>query len=148
MEPSEDFITQPKPTIWYRVARLLPAVVAVLSILALPSALATLNYIELAMIPLGLIGTSLYYYYKHRHESVEPAFTIFWVWALVQLPNLLLATPQGRQPLWDTDDFLGLRFYMGFNTNGGNHLQIGFNILPIVYFAWLRRLRIAENFGE
>jgi len=37
---------------------------------------------------------------------------------------------------------------MGFRTSAGNLLQVGFNMLPLVYFAWLRLLRIAENFNE
>lgn len=146
MEPVEEYGT--KPSIWYRVARLLPAVVVVLSALAVPAGLATANYVGLAVAGLGITGAALYYAGKRRQRSVEPAFTLFWVWALLQLPNLLLATPQGNQPLWDTSDLLGLRFYLGFRTGAGNLLQIGFNALPLVYFAWLRRLRIAENFNE
>jgi hypothetical protein len=136
------------PTIWYRVARLLPAVVALLSVMAVPDGLVTINYVELAVSGLGLAGAAVYYARKRLHRSIELVFTLFWIWAPLQLPNLLLATPQGRQPLWDTSALLGLRFYMGFNTSAGNLLQVGFNVLPLVYFAWLHRLRIAENFNE
>ncbi|MDO7884163.1 hypothetical protein [Hymenobacter cheonanensis] len=114
----------------------------------MPDELANTNYVGLAVSGLGIAGTILYYARKRRHQSVESAFTLFWVWALLQLPNLLIDTLQGRQPLWDTSDLLGLRFYMGFRTSAGNLLQIGLNALPFLYFAWLRRLRIAENFNE
>ncbi|GEM_PF-5805345 len=146
MEPAEE--DTPSPSIWYRVARLLPAVVALLSVIAVPGEVATTNYVGLAVSGVGMTGAILYYARKRQHQSVESAFSLFWIWALLQLPNLLLDTPQGRQPLWDTSDLLGLRFFMGFRTSAGNLLQVGFNMLPLVYFAWLRRLRIAENFNE
>jgi hypothetical protein len=146
MEPIEEYATP--PTVWYRVARLLPALVAILSAIGVPAEIATTNYVGLIVSGLGIAGAAIYYTNKRRHRSVELAFTFFWVWALLQLPNLLLATPQGSQPLWDTSDLLGMRLYMGFTTSAGNLLQVGFNVLPLVYFAWLRRLRIAENFNE
>lgn len=146
MEPVEEPVAA--PSVWYRVARLLPAAVALLSALAVPAGLATTNYVELAVAGLGIAGAVTYYARKRRHQSVEPALTLIWVWALLQLPNLLLATPQGSQPLWDTSYLLGLYFHMGFSTSAGNLLQVGCNVLPLGYFAWLRRLRIAENFNE
>ena len=146
MEPIEESTTP--PSIWYRVARLLPAAVAVFSVMAVPTGLATTNYVELAIAGLGMVGAIVYYIRKRNHQSVELAFTLFWVWALLQLPSLLLATPQGSQPIWDSSDFIGVRFYMGFTTSAGNLLQVGLNLLPIGYFVWLRRLRIAENFNE
>lgn len=146
MEPVEEYTAPPSG--WYRVARLLPAVVAILSVMAMPAGLTTTNYVELVIAGLGVAGAIVYYLRKRKCQSAEPAFTLFWVWALLQLPSLLLATPQGSQPIWDSSDFIGVRFYMGFTTSAGNLLQMGFNLLPIVYFIWLRRLRIAENFNE
>lgn len=137
-----------RPSIWYRIAKLLPGAAAGLAVLALPEKVADGNYIGLGVSGLGIAGAALYYYCQHQQQPIEVALTLFWVWALLQLPCALLSTPAGDEPLWDASQFLSCPLYMIIKTDSGNVLRLGLNLFTFILFAWIRRLRIAENFGE
>jgi hypothetical protein len=145
-----------RPSFGYRIAKALPTAVALMSTFALPNGigtaqLASANYPSLAVSAIGIAGTALYFLRKRSQQSVEPILTSFWVWALLQLPVATLAsqsTPTLESPLWSTGQFFSLPLYIIIKTDAGNLLRFGINFFPVVLFAWIRRLRVAENFNK
>ena len=154
-----DHFEEPAPVSFgYRIARVLPIIIGIFSVLVLAETVfdmrsAHINYPRMLVALLGLSGAIIYFLRKRRNDSIEPALTLFWVWALLQLLVVTLIiqphTPSAiEQPIWDTSQFLQLKFGMGFSTATDNLLMLQLNLLPIIVFVWIRRLRIAENFGE